>query len=252
MNLCLKTLIYDIEGNLKDLLTADEYNEFGFEMTYFNDNCNNLLIYHCQNKVDILIVDESGQDKERLAVALDIIHSNFCQNILVVGSEARQDDKYFYLSSEEKINFDLRLGMKLLEIKRKISAKPSHNLSLIKSKICDVLNEYKFSMRHAGFKYFSEAILKAYMIFPYEYSTMNLYKEIALEYGKSASAIEKSMRTALFRASSKVNVMPQTAENMKLRAQLPRDLTNNMAISTIVTRLITDKDLCDEEEVLVK
>lgn len=94
--------------------------KMGFSVETVCGKCQNAFEYFSKNRVDILIIDATGVDKERLALAVDIIYNNYCKNILIVASEkfGARDDIYF-LTPEDMENIDLKIDTVLLDIKRK-------------------------------------------------------------------------------------------------------------------------------------
>lgn len=218
--------------------------KMGFSVETVCGVCQNAFEFFSKNRVDILILDATGVDKERLALAVDIIYNNYCKNILVVASEkfGSRDDIYF-LTPEDMKNIDLKIDTILLEIKRKQEGKSSKNIPLIKSKICELLLNLRFNSRLDGFKYYVEAVCKIFLRFPEKYSMMEIYEEIGEIYGKSSYAIEKSMRCALLSAIKKLNTLPETKENEKFRGLLAYDMNNHLTTNMLVNRLVLDDEI---------
>ena len=243
MNIDLKTVIYENGDALKKHIESANLHNLGFECVVLQDDYQKLIEWLAKNKADIVVINADNWDRERLSFVLEMIYNNFCKNIIVAGSEHFANADYIYVDHISSTNFDLKLNMALLQIKKKIDATPAHNTTLIKSKICELLCNFMFSSKHDGFKYYVDAVLRAYVSFPYSYSTMEIYKKVGENYGKTACAVEKSMRTALWNAFNKLKDAPVTPENMKLKSYLTYDMNNNMAISMIVSRLVLDKDI---------
>lgn len=218
--------------------------KMGFSVETVCGKCQKAFEYFSKNRVDILIIDATGVDKERLALAVDIIYNNYCKNILVVASErfGARDDIYF-LTPEDMENIDLKIDTVLLDIKRKQEGMCSKNIPLIKSKICELLLKLRFNSRLDGFKYYVEAVCKIFLRFPERYSMMDIYREIGEIYGKSAYAVEKSMRSALLSAIKKLNSLPETRENEKLRGLLAYDINNRLTTNMLVNKLVLDEDI---------
>ena len=72
---------------------------------------------------------------------------------------------------------------------------------------------------------------------------MDIYQEIGEIYGKSAYAVEKSMRSALLSAIKKLNSLPETRENEKLRGLLAYDINNRLTTNMLVNKLVLDEDI---------
>ena len=243
MNIDLKTVIFESGDALKKHVESANLQNLVFECVVINDDYQKLIEWIAKNKADIIVFNADNWDRERLSYVLEMIHSNFCKNIIVACEDSFVNANYTHIDSISSSNFDLKLNMALLNIKKKIDATPAHNTTLIKSKICELLCNFMFSSKHDGFKYYVDAVLRAYVSFPYSYSTMEIYKKVGERYGKTACAVEKSMRTALWNAFNKLKDAPVTPENMKLKSYLTYDMNNNMAISMIVSRLVLDKDI---------
>ena len=225
-------------------ISPDDLRNLGFDCVIINSSSKALFEYISKNKVDILVANTDGLDKDRFAYVLDIVYNNFCKNILIVSdTEWVSYDSINYMDDKDIMNFDLKFNMMLLRIKKQIEMSPSRNMALIKSKVCEILCEFMFSSKHDGFVYYVDAICKAFFKFPFNYSTMEIYKEVAEKYGKTVCAVEKSMRKALVYAQEKLASLPTTQENTKLKKYLTYNLTNNTAISMIVSRLVLDKDI---------
>lgn len=245
MDLHLNTCILDGKnGLIQKHISSDDLRNLGFDCVIINSSSKALFEYISKNKVDILVANTDGLDKDRFAYVLDIVYNNFCKNILIVSdTEWVSYDSINYMDDKDMMNFDLKFNMMLLRIKKQIEMSPSRNVALIKSKVCEILCEFMFSSKHDGFMYYVDAICKAFFKFPFNYSTMEIYKEVAEKYGKTVCAVEKSMRKALVYAQEKLARLPTTQENTKLKKYLTYNLTNNTAISMIVSRLVLDKDI---------
>ncbi len=248
VDLSLKTIVYEKGNDLRKYFENTSRN-YGFECVQVEYGDDSLFSYFSQNKVDILVLNDDGFDHERLCFLLDIIYNNYCKHILIVTNNTFDNQNFDCINGLNSPNFDLILGSSLLKIKKKIDSLPQHNLPLIKSKICEQLFKYKFSSRYDGFAYYTDAILRAYLTYPYGYSIMEIYKEVGEKYNKSAYAVEKSMRTALLSALEQIRSMPTTVENMRLRSEFQYNMTNTIAISTIVNKLKIDKEISAELEV---
>ena len=245
LDLHLNTCILDGKNWLiQKHISPDDLRNLGFDCVIINSSSKALFEYISKNKVDILVANTDGLDKDRFAYVLDIVYNNFCKNILIVSdTEWVSYDSINYMDDKDIMNFDLKFNMMLLRIKKQIEMSPSRNMALIKSKVCEILCEFMFSSKHDGFVYYVDAICKAFFKFPFNYSTMEIYKEVAEKYGKTVCAVEKSMRKALVYAQEKLASLPTTQENTKLKKYLTYNLTNNTAISMIVSRLVLDKDI---------
>lgn len=245
LDLHLNTCILDGKnGLIQKHISPDDLRNLGFDCVVINSSSKALFEYISKNKVDILVANTDGLDKDRFSYVLDIVYNNFCKNILIVSdTEWVSYDSINYMDDKDMMNFDLKFNMMLLRIKKQIEMSPSRNVALIKSKVCEILCEFMFSSKHDGFVYYVDAICKAFFKFPFNYSTMEIYKEVAEKYGKTVCAVEKSMRKALVYAQEKLASLPTTQENTKLKKYLTYNLTNNTAISMIVSRLVLDKDI---------
>ena len=245
LDLHLNTCILDGKnGLIQKHISSDDLRNLGFDCVIINSSSKSLFEYISKNKVDILVANTDGLDKDRFSYVLDIVYNNFCKNILIVSdTEWVSYDSINYMDDKDMMNFDLKFNMMLLRIKKQIEMSPSRNVALIKSKVCEILCEFMFSSKHDGFMYYVDAICKAFFKFPFNYSTMEIYKEVAEKYGKTVCAVEKSMRKALVYAQEKLASLPTTQENTKLKKYLTYNLTNNTAISMIVSRLVLDKDI---------
>lgn len=248
MEFTLKICFYEKEiGALSKNVNFENLSSLNFNSVYLNGTTEDLLRQVSKIKFDIVVVNANGLDCERFSYILDLVYNNFCKNILLVSNfESYENNNVGYLSLGDLKNFDLKLEMCLMNIKRKIELSPSRNLPILKSKICGMLDEFQFSSRHDGFKYYVDCVLLAYMKQPYDYSTMNLYKEVGDKYGKSYYAVEKSMRMALIYAFNKLKSAPHTEEYDKLRSHLTYDLNNNTCISMILNMLINDKEIKED------
>lgn len=242
MDLYLKTVIYEDSIPL-DQIELNNLKNIGFDCTKIVGSDSKLFEFLSKSKIDILICYSTSTDVERLEYILDIIYNNYCKHILVLGNQNFNEDKYFYLKDIDGSNFDLKLNRELLKIKKQIESNPARNITIIKSKICEILCSFMFSSKHDGFKYYADAILASYLSFPFSLATMGIYKDIAAYYGKSVGAVEKSMRSALLYAFSKLKDAPVTPEILKKRTYLTYDMNNNTAISMMVSQLVLDKEI---------
>ncbi len=243
MNLFLKTLIVDKNKKIKDYVEPTHLYNLGFVCQYMDYEYKTLLHWLTDNKVDLIIFNAECEKAERLEFLLKMVHTHFCKNIVLIASGEYESSEYSFIDNLGDENFDLKLAMVLLAEKKKIEASPARNENLLRSKICELLCNFMFSSKHDGFKYYVDAIMKAYSSFPFRYSTMDIYKEIAADHKKTVCAVEKSMRTALYCAYSKLKDAPVTPDNMKLKSYLTYDMNNNMAISMLVSRLVLDKEI---------
>lgn len=243
LNLFLKALVVDKKNELKNFIDSSHLYNLGFEGHYLDYEYGALLKWLSENKADIIVIDVNCEKHDRLEVLLRMITDHFCNHIVLVASNEYNNDKYSCVSNLGTDNSDLKLAMALLTEKKKIEARPARNETVLRSKICEMLCNFMFSSKHDGFKYYVDAIMKAYSSFPFRYSTMDIYKDIAVSHKKTACAVEKSMRTALYNAYNKLKDAPVTPENMKLKSYLTYDMNNNMAISMMVSRLVLDKEL---------
>lgn len=245
MDLSLKTVIYEQDDVLNKYFA--DYSKLGFDCVTLNSGVyQELFVYNSQNKVDILVVNDLGMDRERLSYILQIVYNNYCKNILIITETPYDNDDYYYLDGINAKNFDLRLSLKMLQIKQAIGLKPSRNIMLLNQKARSILGEHYFLSKHDGFKYFIDAVTKSYVTYPNCCPTMELYKIIAQNYGKTVSAVEKSMRSALLRAIERVNKLPLTSETAKLKNEFNHTLTNNSAVSLFVGKLMADTELMDD------
>lgn len=215
----------------------------GFEYSLVSGDVQDVVSYLTLNKTDILVINDKFLDYERISCLTNIAYDNFCKNILIITEGSSKLEKTYSLVLDNKNNFDLKLEMKLMDIKRGIESNPSKNIAVLKAKIFNILNEFLFSNRHDGFYYYIDAVLLAYMKHPYNYFTMDLYKEVAKMHNKSISAVEKSMRMALIYAFNKLKNAPQTKEYDRLRCYLTYDLNNNNAIGMLKNMLLNDSDI---------
>ena len=248
MDIDLKICFYEREfGTLANNINYDNLNNLNFKSFYINGDGQELLKQLSLEKYDIVVINSYSFDKERLSYIIDMVYNNFCKKILLLADvEFYKNRNVEYLSLLDLKNFDLKLEMSLMNIKRDIELSPSKNMLLLRSKVCAMLDEYQFSSRHDGFKYYTDCILLAYMKRPYDYSTMELYKEVGDKYGKSYYAVEKSMRMALIYAFNKLRTAPQTEEFDKRRSRLTYDLNNNTCISMMLNMLINDKEIKED------
>jgi len=215
----------------------------GFKSNLVGGDTEKLLSHLSVNGADIVVLNLNNIENERALFLIDIIKDNFCDNVLVLTKQYIENDKVYQLITENFNNFDLKLKIKLMDIKRDIEMNPSKNITVLKSKVFDILNQFLFSTRHDGFYYYIDAVIFAYMKHPQDYFTMDLYKMVADKHGKSVSAVEKGMRMALMSAFNRLKNAPKTKEFDKLRAHLTYDLNNNTAICMIKNMLLNDEDI---------
>lgn len=248
--MCIKTCFYQEEkSGVEEYFKDDDLLNMGFSNVSITGPYQEALGYLSKNKIDIFIADISCTDKERFEFIIDIIYSNFCHKILLIGSTKFKDrEGVKSLSTDNMKNFDLLLTNKLLEIKRDIEDKPSRNMPYIKSKISDIMLDFKFNNKLDGFKYYVEAVTKMYFKFPSRCSMMEIYEEVGSSFGKSSYAIEKSMRSALLAAIRHINALPSTPDNTKLQSVMAYDMNNKTTTNMIVSKLIQDKDISDSLE----
>lgn len=249
MNIYIKTFIFEKKENISKKLDLQHLYNMGFETTVVLGDHQKLLELLTERKSDIVIFNSEGCDTERMNYVLEIVYNHFCKNIVVIGKKPQGESKYIYISGADDPNFDLKLNMTLLSVKKEIESRPSRNITLIRNKICQQLYDFMFSSRLDGFKYYMDAVLMAYVSFPYNYPTMDIYREVAKNHGKTVCAVEKSMRTALQNAFARLKDAPLTPENVQLKSYLTYDMNNNTAISMIVSRLVLDKELNPDGEI---
>ena len=253
MDFKIKTCIYHCASESEKKLCESNFANMGFETCEVEGDFENLLRLLSKNKVDILIADANSDDQERLTCIVDLIYENYCKNILIVGADyLGEHDDISSLPSVEIKNFDLKLATVLLEIKRRIESKPSRNLPLIKSKICELLIKLHFNNKLDGFKYYIEAVWRTFLKFPYKYSMMEIYRDVGALYGKSSYAVEKSMRSSLLSAIKSLNSLPKNSENEKLKSMLAYDMNNKTTTSMLVDRLLLDKEVSDSLDIEIK
>ncbi len=248
MDFNVSTCFYEQEdGLLFNCVDFKNLKALGFTPALIKGSAQNLLEYMSYNKVDIWVVNIDNIDKDRFLCMFDIVFNHFCKNILLISNKNFEcNKKVSLLNLSDLSNFDLRLEMSLMNIKKEIQLQPSRNIDLLRSKIHNMLDSFQFSSRHDGFKYYVDAIILAYMQQPYNYSTMQIYKDVAKMYNKSLFAVEKSMRMALSHAFNKLKNIPITPQNMDLKSHLTYDLNNNTAISMMLSRLMKDEDIVND------
>ena len=120
MEFRLNTCIYEFE---KDLLHENIKNEsmknLGFNCVFLEGDSDCLFKYLSENKVDILVVNSKGFEVERFSYILDIVHANFCKEILVLGEDRDILGDYVkFMSDDNFSNLDLKIQTELLKIKR--------------------------------------------------------------------------------------------------------------------------------------
>ena len=238
----LRTVVYEDENEISSYFLTN-YSNLGLQCGASFNNINDLFSYLSANEhnVDVILFYNNGQDKERFNFIVEIVFNNYCKNIIIVtdSEDYNFGEQYHCLRGVHRSNFDLILGAELLNIKRTIDDRNADNLVLLRSKISQTLTRLMFSCKHDGFKYFTDAIEKAYASFPNQYPTMKIYEEIGQYYGKTAFAIEKSMRTALQHALRGIREFPVTSENNRVKMHFNDTTTNNIAISLIASYLRT-------------
>jgi len=252
MNLKLKVCVYEVEkGIIEEHLNQTSLNSFGFDYTIINGGIDNVFAYMSANSIDIFVVSNEGLIEERFNFLIDIVYNNFCKNILVLSSKDllfEDKEKIVCLQTNNASNLDLKISSLMLKLRKNVEQEPCKNLPLIKAKITDILSTFMFSSRHIGFKYYVEAVTRAFIKQPYDYSTMELYKEIAEKYDRTIYSIEKNMRTALLYAFNKIKQAPLSTETRRLKNCLTYDMTNNTAISMLLTILIQDDEICPKDQ----
>ena len=72
---------------------------------------------------------------------------------------------------------------------------------------------------------------------------MDIYQEVGETYGKSAYAVEKSMRGALLSAIKKLNSLSEERENDKFRGLLAYDMNNRSTTNMLVNKLMLDDEI---------
>lgn len=223
--------------------------KMGFSVESVCGKCHNAFEYFSKNRVDILILDATDIEKERLSLAVDIIYNNYCQNIILITNECLEPKENLYLlPANDMHNIDLKIDTILLDMKRKEEDKCARNIPLIKTKICDFLINLKFNSRLDGFKYYIDAVCKMFLRFPERYSMMDIYQEVGEIYGKSAYAVEKSMRGALLSAIKKLNSLPEGKEYDKIRGILAYDMNNRSTTNMLVNKLMLDDEIKESME----
>lgn len=248
--MCYKICYYQ-KGACNDIrfFSKDNLLKMGFSVETVCGVCQNAFEYFSKNRVDILIINALDSEQERLSLAVDIIYNNYCKNIILITNEClKQREGVYFLSQKDMHNIDLKIDTILLDIRRKEEDKSSKNVPLIKSKICDYLINLKFNSRLDGFKYYIDAVCKMFRRFPERYSMMDIYQEVGETYGKSAYAVEKSMRCALLSAIKKLNSLPEGREYDKVRGQLAYDMNNRSTTNMLVNKLMLDDDIKESIE----
>lgn len=252
MKISLKTCVYENDaGVIQRNTNKKNLKTLGFETVYLQGDVQNLFEFLSQYKIDVLVVNTANVDAQRLKFVLNIIYNNFCENILVVSeSSVNYGDKFRYFLYDNEENLDLKIGLELLNIKRDIEKIPSKNVEIIHNKVCELLTDFMFSSSHDGFRYYIEAVTRSYLRYPYKFPMLELYKEISLIFNKTTCAVEKSMRVALSCAFNRLKEAPNTPENIKFKPYLTYDMNNNLAISMMVSKLLSDKDLNENAKIL--
>jgi len=237
-------LFEEQQGLIKEKFNKENLKVLGFDVEYVTGDSQRLIEYFSANKVDILVVNLDEVQEERFNFVLNIIYRNYCSYIILFSQDKENlFDRARYHKVSDKQNFDLQLGMVLLDTKREIEMYPSRNIAILKSKVSDILLKFCFSSRHNGFRYYIDAVILAYMKQPYEYSVMDFYKRIGLMHGKTAFAVEKSMRTALIYAYNKLKDEPVTSDNRRFKSFLTYDMNNNATIHMLLLRLLEDEEI---------
>ena len=244
MKIKMKAVVYSCENvGLQEKINQKQMNVFGYDCSVICGAVDELLKYLDENIVNVLIIEESGFNSERFSKLLDIIHNNYCKNILVISSvEHKKHSKYYYVNKEDEENFDLDLAKSLLEIKNKIMELPSHSIQKVKSAVHDILLSLKFSPKNSGFTYFVDAITITFFNYPLHINVMDMYAQIGKTYGRKLCAVEKAMRTTLSIAVKEVRRLNDTNENKWIKEFVKHDLTNSLLINMVVGKLLTDND----------
>ena len=247
MNLNLKTCIYqDNQTELLSYFNRDKFKKRGFDIVFQFGNHQDLFGYMSSNKVDIFILDTTKMDKDQSNILIQIVYQNFCKNILIITN-----DKFFMregircLQFEENQNFQLLLSCTLFEMKSKIDSQPNRNVNFIKSKISDLLTEYCFTSKKDGFSYYTEAIYIMFLNYPHKGNMMDVYKQVGEMFSKTGFAVEKSMRSILLDATKKATLLPNSAENQKIKTLLTYDMTNKHIVSSLVSALAKEIEKCE-------
>lgn len=243
--MCLKICYFCKETPKNEInFDAESLRQMGFEFNKFCGKSNKAFEHFSKHKFDILIVNTDNMEKERMELIIDIIYNNFCKNIVVITNEKlSQKSGMYFLSNSDLQNIDLKIDVILLEMKRNFEGRSAKNIPLIRSKICDYLIALCFNTRLDGFRYYVEAVCKIFFRFPEKYSMMDIYSEIGELYGKSAYAVEKSMRSALVSAMRKVNSLPNNKEFDGIRGVLEYDMNNKLTTHMLVNRLMLDEEV---------
>lgn len=243
--MCYKICYFQKEAsNDIRFFNKDNLLKMGFSVESVCGVCQKAFEYFSKNRVDILILDTTNIEKERLSLAVDIIYNNYCKNIILITNQClKPRDGLYLLSADDMHNIDLKIDTILLDIRRKDEDRCSKNIPLIKTKICDYLINLKFNSRLDGFKYYIDAVCKMFLRFPERYSMMDIYQEVGETYGKSAYAVEKSMRGALLSAIKKLNSLPEGKENDKVRGMLAYDMNNRSTTNMLVNKLMLDDEI---------
>ena len=247
MDFNYKICFYEEEKTLfSEKINIEIINCFGFDSNVFTGSIQEFLSHLSNNTYDILAINVKKVNNERMLYLINVLEKNYCKNILILTESYSESLNVYQMALNDFNNIDLKLINKLMDIKREIQSNPSKNIMVLQSKVNNILNGFQFSPRHDGFKYYRDAVILAYMKYPCHYFTMDLYKEVANMYGKTLSAVEKSMRVALLYAFNKLKNAPNTPEFNKLRTQLTYDLNNNTAISMILNLLLNDEDIKED------
>lgn len=243
--MCLKICYYANDERKNDsFFQSENLVKMGFVVDEFYGQYHTAFEHFSKYKFDILIINGVDIGKERLLLALDIIYNNYCKNILLFTNEdIPEKTGVYFLSPEDMLNLDLKIDTILLEMKRNEEGKSSKNVLFIKNKICGFLINLCFNSRLDGFRYYVDAVCKIFLRFPEKYSMMEIYEEVGEQYGKSAYAIEKSMRSALLSATKKINALPAIKEFDGIRGTLAYDMNNKLTTNMLVNKLMLDEDI---------
>lgn len=243
MDISFQTCVYSMGNSLLiNNIDKNYLDKLGFCISFIKGNYHDLFEFISQNKADILVIDTFGMDKVDLDYMVNIVYNNFCSNVILIGEKEVDFYQVDSIIVDNWKHFDLKFYSCLLNCKRKMKQTPQYNIEAIKTRISEILFQLMFSAKHDGFKYYIEASTIAFLKYPYDYSTMELYKEVGEKFGKTSCAVEKSMRTALLSAFNKVRNSEPTLENMKIKNTLTYNMNNNMTISLIVSTLLMDQN----------
>ena len=245
MSLNLKTCIYkDQQSELNNYFNKDKLAKMGFDILFYQGECQDLFAFLSANKVDLFILDATKIDKDRCVTLLQIIYKNFCKSILIIT-----DEKYYLsdgmqaLSYNNNTNFDLNLTFVLYDMKNHIESLPHKNEKNVKAKIRQMLMENCFSSKNSGFDYYVEALYIMFQNFPQKSKMMQVYDEVGKVFFKSYSAIEKGMRLCLMQATKRAKLLPNDRENQEVKTLMTYDLNNKYITNIFVRRLTDDKSL---------